>query len=521
MGTVIITVAYFNNLSTPAQQTTQVMNYIPDDAAVILEMHNDKSFYDIFAGNKLFAAVIGQQQINDLETLRKQLLLNPLLEPYLDDQNIYFSLHPVIDEEPDWLITLAASKDFKISSLEQLVNRPESKTIIHDVQKRDITEYTIFLKSINKRFYLVHKGEHIFCGSFSKTVAEKAAAYNKSNKGAANFVLMSDRQNANSLANLYVNYASLSPLLEQYFAVKSTDMFKGLKSLPASAALTLNFRSDALMFNGTTTLQNNKVISYLGLFANQQPIANHLKDIFPSSMAYGTTFAVSDPAKFEKDLLSFQNIAGLESERKKLLSKVLAETGINIKPEFDKLLGNEFAIITTRYQEKIALIQLKNGSRLKPFMLNISASVNENEGQLKYEKLPFFLLGDAFSIFKKPWFRIADNYLVLANSNTEITSFLDSYTNRKFLSKLTDYNRFDDLLSEKSNVLFFFNFKNLQHVLKETLKPTPYHSFEQNNPGWKDFYGASYQFSAANKNFYTNFCIQLAQPDTSATNKAD
>ncbi len=52
------------------------------------------------------------------------------------------------------------------------------------------------------------------------------------------------------------------------------------------------------------------------------------------------------------------------------------------------------------------------------FVTNISKMNDENSGQLNYDKLPFFLLGDAFSIFKRPYFMIIDNYLILANSPT-------------------------------------------------------------------------------------------------------
>jgi hypothetical protein len=37
-----------------------------------------------------------------------------------------------------------------------------------------------------------------------------------------------------------------------------------------------------------------------------------------------------------------------------------------LKPEFAHLLGNEFAVVTTRYQEKYAIVAVKDGSKLLP-----------------------------------------------------------------------------------------------------------------------------------------------------------
>lgn len=109
---------------------------------------------------------------------------------------------------------------------------------------------------------------------------------------------------------------------------------------------------------------------------------------------------------------------------------------------------------------------------------------------------------------------VVDNYLVLANSAEELKSYNDTYLNRKFISKTDNYNQFNDLLSERSNVAFFINFKNALPILKRDLNDNFYDSFEKAEPGWKNFYGASYQFSAADKNFYTNFCMKLNNIDT-------
>ena len=113
---------------------------------------------------------------------------------------------------------------------------------------------------------------------------------------------------------------------------------------------------------------------------------------------------------------------------------------------------------------------------------------------------------------------IVDNYLILATSQNELTSYYDTYFNRKFLSKMSQYNQFDILQSERSNVAFFINFKNAGPILKRNLSPGFYNAVENNNPGWKNFYGASYQYSAADKNFYTNFCMRLNNIDTAAVN---
>ncbi len=164
--------------------------------------------------------------------------------------------------------------------------------------------------------------------------------------------------------------------------------------------------------------------------------------------------------------------------------------------------------------EKIAIIRLKDGGAFKPVMKYISKMDDDEIGQLNYNKLPFFLLGDAFSVFNHPWFMIVDNYLILANSEQELKSYYDSYINRKFQSKILQYNQFDKLIAERSNVAWYINFKNAQPILKQDLSDVFFKNFERDETGWKSFYAASYQLIASDKNFYTSFCMNLSKTDT-------
>jgi hypothetical protein len=511
-ATAWVTVVYFKNLNPPGSNTSRVINGIPNTASAIFEFSNEKSFYDSFNNNKLLESLVGQQLISDIDTVRDQLLGNPSIAKFFDGQSVFISLHPT-KNSLDLLFSIAAGKGFETSMIDQLAKQPNSNLLITSGRLVGKPGFNIFFKSIKRTLYVVNTEDNVFSGSFSEELTAEIANYKpKSNKN--KFVLLSDQQSANSLANLYINYAQLGPLLDRLFKNHNTDLLRGYKLLPAMAVLSLNYRNDALMFNGVTTTLHDGVTGYLNLFADQQPIANHLKEVFPSTTAYSTNFAVSDPLKFSNDLAQWHIRAGMKTEKDSLFKKIKAETGMNLRQDFANQLGNEFAIVTTRFFEKYAIIAVKDGPQMRPIMANISDMVTDNIGQFKYNKLPFFLLGDSFSILRRPYFMIVDNYLILATSQSELTSYHDTYFNQKFISKTDNYNEFDQLQSEKSNVTFFIHFRNAQPVLKRDMADGFYDDFEAYEPGWKDFYGATCQFSASDKNFYTNFCLKLNNKDT-------
>ncbi len=513
-ATVLVTVVYFRHLSNTTQHTSLVMRTIPNDAALIFEFNNDKEFYDIFSSDKLFSNFLGDDKLDQLAAIRKNLLQNALLAKYFSGQNLFISLHPQKGNSIDFLLTASVSKEFQSDILEQLSKQQKNGMLITSIDIEGKPGYLIYLNDLKKRFYLIDRDDHSLSASFSKDIIANCARYNYKREKES-FVLLSDRLQSNSLANLYVNYQALSPLFEQVFVNKNTDIFKSFRQFPAFAALSLNYKSDAIMFNGSSQVQSNQDGGYLGLFSHQRPVTNHLKEIFPSTTAYSMGFAVSDPTKFESDLLALQSKSDFDKEEKAVLKKIKSETGIAIQKEFSRSLGNEFAIVTTHYHEKIGIVQVKDGSRLLALLVNISKMNSDNTGQFNYEKLPQVLLGDAFYLFKRPYFKVIDNYLVLANSPSELASYNDSYTNRKFLIKTDGYNEFNNLLAEMCNVSFFVQFKNALQLFKQDMKPTFYNDFNKSEPGWKNFYGASWQFSASDKSFYTNFCMRL-NSDTAA-----
>lgn len=511
-ATIAVTVLYFKNVNTPGLQTAKVFQTIPNDAVFVFGMNNDKEFYDIFAGSKLLTSLTGDGRMADLDTLRNKLLRDTAFSQFVDDQDVFLAIHPQKDAETGWAITLSTNNNFNPSTFKNLLNKPYKGMVINTVNISGKPGYTVYFNSLKKRFFILDKGHHIYAGSFSEPLINEYARHDDNQT--STFVQLSDKQNANTLANIYINYNQLQPLFDQLFSNKFADVFKSFRLLSATGALTLNYKSDALMFNGYTYVHNNPV-SYLNLFLDQQPVANELKDIFPSTTAYSTSFGVSDPQKFLSELSDFHVKAGLDGDKKKLFSKIKSETGIDLKKEFKPLLGNEFAIITTRFQEKIAIIQLKNGSQARPVLVNISSMATDDIGQFRFERVPFFLLGDAFNVLKRPYFRIFDNYLVLASSMAEINSYADSYFNHKMLSKMQEYNNFDDLVSERSNVSFYINFKNVAPVFKRDMEPSFYKGFDS----WKNFYAASYQLTASGKKYYTNLCMKLNPADTAASAK--
>src|SRR5579872_3990692 len=145
---VTVTVVYFKNLNTPGMRTSAVIHSIPDDAALIFEFNNDKSFYDTFSGSALFASIAGKQQMDDLNALRDKLLQNPILEKYFNAQGIFISIHPSKAGQPDLLLTVTPVNGFGPPVFDQLSKQAGSGLVITPLQSGNKQGYDIYINAI-------------------------------------------------------------------------------------------------------------------------------------------------------------------------------------------------------------------------------------------------------------------------------------------------------------------------------------------------------------------------------------
>ena len=511
VATAAVTVIYFRSLNTPGKGPAELMQHIPNDASLVLEFSNANGFYDAFSSNQLFSSIIGPQKTAELSLLKKILLGNAVLKEFFANQHIFLSLHATDDNQLEFLVTTSPGNKFTGKVLDKLVNL---QTKGFKITKKN-TGVEVNMAELDRPFYLAENDSEIITGSFSEQLVKRAALYNyKEHKD--NFLQLSNQQNENALAILYINNGQLPTLFQQLFIAQNPELLRPLRLLHAKAALSLNYKTNALMFNGLTEVTPNVPTSYLNLFSSQQPVQNTLKQLLPATTAYSSTFGISNTAKFSKDLADKENKAGFAAQKRELFSTIKTQTGVSFEHDLNHSIANGFTIITTRFMERLAIIQLTENQQLLPSLVNISTMQSDNIGQFNYSKIPFFLLGDAFTVFDKPYFILINNYLVLANTPGELRSYYDTYNNQKFLSKTAEFDEFDNLLAERSNVSFFINFKNIKPVLRQDLKPKYFGIFNNNEPGFKNFYGACYQLAASDKNFYTNLCIKLTNTKTSS-----
>lgn len=505
ISAISVTAFYFSKLRLPGQNTANVINQIPADAALVFEFKNDPEFYGLFKDNTLLTSFIGQKKTSELQYLHRH-----LFSKFFNQQSIFISLHPVINlKNIDLLLSTNLAGKATVQSIlkENFVKFQVEKTGSNELITADFP-------AIKEAFYISSKA-NVLAGSFNKKLLVKFL--DDKNKENSSFKQLPNQQNKNSIADLYINYKQLPVLMNQLFKNQNNTIFRLLNGFSANASLSLNYKSDALLFNGYTQ-SDTSISSYLNLFLKQDQAKNMLKNIYPQNTASAVNFAFNNSGQFFKELDQWQNT---EFRQKKILfDQVKKETGISVQNIFRKQLGNEFAVLTTSENENLAIIQLRNGSELESYLQNFSLNPNTYLMQLKYLNLPFYLLGEPFRNFKQPYFAVMDNFLFLAESENGLKHYLNRYHQQQFQNKDGQYLSFNALQADQSNVSFFVNLQNSKVLMKNLLRPDFAKDWQQHS-GWNSYYALSLQFTASEKSFYTNFYLQQLKRDSMEMRKAD
>ncbi len=504
---------YFNNISSSESTTEKAFNTIPADASLIFEYKNETSFYDIFKDFTLFEAVLGQNISKHLTALKNTFIDNTSFNDALSTSELYFSVHQTDKNQADVLI-IAPLNNKQLESSQESIQNLKQKFKIEEKVLNKTTSYTLTFNNQSKFYFTLAK--NVWIGSFNENLVQKALL-ESSNKKQKFFKgeSFSSVRNKNAIANLYINYPNLASFLAGFSKKDKPAETENLKTFPAFSSLNINYQKNAFMFSGITELEQKG--SYPALFLNQQSGKCTLLDLVPFDAASYLFYFVSNQQTFQKDLNALFEKRKERNKKNSQLQNISQRHSINIEKEFPLVLGKEFGSIQVASGNKIGIIKTNNTGRLSFILSTISTPINSKISRFDDSDILYYHLGDPFKGFRRPYYAIIENHLLVSNSMQALHGFLQNYEEQNFLSR-TDRNlQFQQYLSNQGNIFYFLHNSNAKAVIKSYLSSKVNQQFKSDDFGWKNIYGISVQFSADKDKFFTNLYMSKV-PELEDTN---
>lgn len=513
IGIAVLAEKYFAELSDKDNNVTKVLSHIPGDAALIINFKNDESFYEIFKDYELFNAIIGKNRTAEISQLRNLLLKNSL-QDITADKNIFLSFHPTQDSV-EFLFSINLDKHYSTDNLKESVSGIKGIS----VKSLDNNVYELNSNTLNKPFFLFLQ-QGVALASFSKKLLYQCIndKTTRLSRRFINEINKASGKNLNSPVNLFVNHNVVSPFMKHFMRGKSNGNSALLNNIKGISSLSMNFKSDALMFNGISNTDTLKP-HYLNLFLHQKSAPSQLKKILPENTSNFIAFGLSNVNQFHKDLKVYFEKKGELEKLEEQIKSIKTSTGVNTERDIKPYLDKEFVTLENSYGEKFAIIKATNGRQLNFKLQLISTPYNDQISKLNHSDILYYYFGDPLNGFPKPYYAVVDNYLIVANLPGIITNFLQAYQNELFLSNSESFKQFDQLVANESNILYFVNNKNSKRIIRSTLKPDYAKIFNKEESDLNKFYGLSYQWTSDGDHFFTNLYLSYNSSDSIALNR--
>src|SRR5690606_31233454 len=241
-------------------------------------------------------------------------------------------------ESTAFLWTISLNEDITKEAFIELFRKVETGASISVLpENKDL--YVLTFKSSTQPFFL-YLNNNTVIGSFSKELLQKAAddAEPKIGKEFIAEINAGSQPNGNSPFNLFVNHQKLPDFTERYLRSKLNGPFDLLKNIDGFSALNMNFKSDAIMFNGISTIEHSET-AYLNLFLRQHPVQNTIKKIMPQHTANFLAMGFSDYPAFHTALLGLFKKRGELERLEKQTQQLQSQTGTDLKRNIQPFIG--------------------------------------------------------------------------------------------------------------------------------------------------------------------------------------
>ncbi len=517
---IAIAYLYFSSIGKDGGSNSRVLSYIPASSSIIAQFRYDKSFRELFAGYAPFSHLNGEEKNRQVHLLDSLFGSSAELKDLLASNNIFVSLHPVKDAAYQWLFLTGIKQQPTVQEINAFFGRK-----LHTEQISDQTVYRFGQEE--DAFYFTFVRSSLLL-SFDKNLISQALDERVS-KISNRFIEAANTASAsndNSPVNLFVEYHSMHSFISAMFKGKAGAWYSLFDQTNGYGRLNMNYRSDGLQFNGTSTI-DSAAVSYTGLFLGQKPGSTDLVKIVPAAVSNYTVFSMSDYPRFFQSLEQLFSRRKEAQSREQLIKKITATDGINPDRDIKKFLGKEFAVFQLSSHEKVAAINLTDGSQVKFFLDIISAPYSEEIHKLNYADLFYYYYGDPLKIFAKPFYTIIDNHLFLSNSVSALSKTAQSISSGDLLYSTSSYISHNQFIANQSNISSFIHLYNSNGLIRTYLKNNLHRNFITDTSSVKKFYGISAQWSSNGTGFLTNLYAGFKTKnnttiaDTAIVNNAD
>lgn len=334
-----------------------------------------------------------------------------------------------------------------------------------------------------------------------------------------NFEKVSATAGRNVHANIYINFRRIGEISDRILASAFRDEKQILPEFGSWAEVDLLIKNEEILLNGYTETIDS-LYQYLDIFKGQDPQKIEITRILPYNTSLLLSLGFEDFAALYDRQKAYYSNEGVFISRKSRLETLKRQLGPALEDRMTSWIGNEIALALInphlRDPQNNSFIaiharDIEKAVRSLGELSGTSAST-DYRGYL-IRRIPAsgllpVIFGQLFSAVENNYYTRIEDYIVFANSRSSIENFINILLSGKTLKQNENFKRFTDNVSDRSNLLCYFNIRNSINMLEEVLSPQ-WAAFVKDNPEViRNFEALAVQFKWLNNMYFSSVYIK-------------
>ncbi len=304
-----------------------------------------------------------------------------------------------------------------------------------------------------------------------------------------------------------IRYAGFAKWLRTQFREPDGVGLAGLERLGNWSVMKVEPHVNVISFDGQTTLEDS--VSFLRVFAQQQPVERKLIDWLPAKTAGAVVWGASDPTLL------------LESLRKYRSDGKSTDPGAVYMPYFRDWLGEEMALVVTQPvgtpgdNNYIALLAVKDSLKAESGLKALAGSEGQQEELYNGYTIRYInkksvlsaLFGSLFHRVNRFYYTRINHHLVIANQAGVLRVYINDVKTGNLLTKQDRYQSLAARVPVRGNLFFYCSIPQSEKLFSSIAAPAWVQWLAEYGEVLQNWNGLAFSIGNSNGRYLTSGCL--------------
>lgn len=304
-----------------------------------------------------------------------------------------------------------------------------------------------------------------------------------------------------------IRYAGFAKWLRTQFREPDGVGLAGLERLGNWSVMKVEPHANVISFDGQTTLDDS--VSFLRVFAQQQPVERKLIDWLPAKTAGAVIWGASDPALL------------LESLRKYRSDGKSGDPASAYLPYFRDWLGEEMALVVTQPvgtpgdNNYIALLAVRDSAKAESALNALAGSEGQQEELYNGYAIRYInkktvlpaLFGSLYNRVSRFYYTRINHHLVVANQAGVLRGYINDVKTGNLLTRQDRYQSLSARVPVRGNVFFYCSIPQSEKLFSSIAAPAWVQWLAEYGEVLQNWNGLAFSIGNSNGRYLTSGCL--------------